>query len=503
MRDLSNDKLKELLIQAITCDTKEIKYSEITKIVSDSDVDYAIMMDKIQEKKLKLVFDTDDKTIDIDVNADVIESVPEEKKSEVEAEPIVEKKTQKAPKEKNPKKVSKAKKEVEESDDEEDEELDDEIDDSYLSLLDDEEENEKVEEEEEEEEDDLDLIDDSAFYSQTGDDEIGDISEENFNIEDILNARDHQGGEKIVVDDSVRMYLKEICNIPLLTVEEERRVAKVIYDTLREKEEFEEKTKNGYIPTQSELEYMERRKKECNRAKYLLTESNLRLVVHIAKGFTTSGMQFVDLIQEGSMGLIKAVTKFDYTRGNKFSTYATGWIKQAITRAIADQARTIRIPVHMNETINKLNKKERELTHKLGRKPTVEEIAEEMDLEPDKIRNIKRISQKTKSLEDPVGEEEDSTYGDFIPDLDTPNPEEYTSIEALKKELNSLLENLSEREEKVIKLRFGLIDGRTRTLEEVGKEFNVTRERIRQIEAKALRKLRHPSRSNKLKDFIK
>ena len=248
---------------------------------------------------------------------------------------------------------------------------------------------------------------------------------------------------------------------------------------------------------------MKKREEEGEQAKKLLTEANLRLVVNIAKHFSNPDMEFADLIQEGSIGLSKAVVKFDYTRGNKFSTYATGWIKQAITRAIADQARTIRIPVHMNETINKLNKCERELTHTYGRKPTYEELAEKMNITIEKLMMIKRVSQKTKSLEDPVGEEDDSSYGDFVPDEVNPNPEDYTATEALKRELNSLLGNLSDREERVIKLRFGLIDGRTKTLEEVGKEFGVTRERIRQIEAKALRKLRHPSRSNKLRDFIK
>ena len=252
-----------------------------------------------------------------------------------------------------------------------------------------------------------------------------------------------------------------------------------------------------------EIEHFEKRRLEGEKARKTLTEANLRLVVNIAKHFNNPDMEFADLIQEGSIGLSKAVLKFDYTRGNKFSTYATGCIKQAITRAIADQARTIRIPVHMNETINKLNKKERELTHSLGRKPTYEELADSMGITLDKLMMIKRISQKTKSLEDPVGEEDDSSYGDFVPDSESPNPEEYTANESLKRELNNLLSTLAEREERVIKLRFGLIDGRTKTLEEVGKEFGVTRERIRQIEAKALRKLRHPSRSNKLKDYMK
>ena len=341
--------------------------------------------------------------------------------------------------------------------------------------------------------------DDSSFYT-LNDEDLPD----NFdNFDDILYSKASNSSQTIHVDDSVRMYLKEIGRVDLLTKEEEIEIAKVIADAKEFNDEFERKCNEGYVPTEAEIEENNQVKYKGELASKQLIEANLRLVVHIAKGFVASGMDFLDLIQEGSNGLAKAVTKFDYKRGNKFSTYATGWIKQSITRAIADQARTIRIPVHMNETINKLNRKERELTHQFGRKPTVDELADAMDLPVDKILMIKRVSQKTKSLEDPVGEEEDSSYGDFIPDDSNPNPEEYASNEALKKELNTLLSNLSDREERVIKLRFGLIDGRMRTLEEVGKEFGVTRERIRQIEAKALRKLRHPSRANKLKDFVK
>jgi len=388
-------------------------------------------------------------------------------------------------------------------------EIDDEIedDDELDSYLDDE--DEEVEETEELDEDEikdledknLDELDDSAFYGSDDDEEIEHAEYDNF--DDLIYSQASKTNTKIVVSDPVRMYLKEIGRIDLLKPDEEREIAKVIYDTMREKEEYQEKIKNGYLPTKEEENYMKKRELEGEQAKKTLTEANLRLVVNIAKHFSNPDMEFADLIQEGSIGLSKAVIKFDYTRGNKFSTYATGWIKQAITRAIADQARTIRIPVHMNETINKLNKRERELTHDLGRKPTYEELADAMGITVDKLMMIKRISQKTKNLEDPVGEEDDSSYGDFVPDSDNPNPEEYTANEALKKELNTLLSNLSDREERVIKLRFGLIDGRTKTLEEVGKEFGVTRERIRQIEAKALRKLRHPSRSNKLRDFIK
>jgi len=388
--------------------------------------------------------------------------------------------------------------------DEDEEEYDDDDLDDFVDDEDDkEEEPQELDEDEikDLEEKNLDELDDSEFYQSSDDEEAEHAEYDNF--DDLIYSQASKTNTKIVVSDPVRMYLKEIGRIDLLTPDEEREIAKVIYDTMHEKEEYQEKIKNGYLPTKEEEDYMRKREQEGEQAKKTLTEANLRLVVNIAKHFSNPDMEFADLIQEGSIGLSKAVIKFDYTRGNKFSTYATGWIKQAITRAIADQARTIRIPVHMNETINKLNKRERELTHDLGRKPTYEELADAMGITVDKLMMIKRISQKTKNLEDPVGEEDDSSYGDFVPDSDNPNPEEYTANEALKKELNTLLSNLSDREERVIKLRFGLIDGRTKTLEEVGKEFGVTRERIRQIEAKALRKLRHPSRSNKLRDFIK
>ncbi len=275
----------------------------------------------------------------------------------------------------------------------------------------------------------------------------------------------------VAVDDPVRMYLKEIGKVPLLSAEEEVELAKRM---------------------ESGDEY----------AKQKLCEANLRLVVSIAKKYVGRGMLFLDLIQEGNLGLIKAVDKFDYTKGYKFSTYATWWIRQAITRSIADQARTIRIPVHMVETINKLIRVQRQLLQENGREPTPDEIAEEMGITVEKVREIHKIAQEPVSLETPIGEEEDSHLGDFIPDEDAPAPAEAAAFSMLKEQLVEVLNTLTEREQKVLKLRFGLEDGRARTLEEVGKEFDVTRERIRQIEAKALRKLRHPTRSKKLKDYL-
>ena len=277
--------------------------------------------------------------------------------------------------------------------------------------------------------------------------------------------------EGISIDDPVRMYLKEIGKVPLLTADEEIEIAK-------------------------------RMEQGDEQAKRKLAEANLRLVVSIAKRYVSRGMLFLDLIQEGNLGLIKAVEKFDYRKGYKFSTYATWWIRQAITRAIADQARTIRIPVHMVETINKLIRVSRQLLQELGREPLPEEIAKEMNISEEKVREIIKIAQEPVSLETPIGEEEDSHLGDFIPDDEAPAPAEAASFTLMKEQLMNVLDTLTPREEKVLRLRFGLDDGRQRTLEEVGKEFNVTRERIRQIEAKALRKLRHPSRSKKLKDFL-
>ena len=285
------------------------------------------------------------------------------------------------------------------------------------------------------------------------------------------DALDLSVPEGISIDDPVRMYLKEIGKVPLLTAEEEIEIAKRL-------EEGDES------------------------AKQKLAEANLRLVVSIAKRYVGRGMLFLDLIQEGNLGLIKAVEKFDYRKGFKFSTYATWWIRQAITRAIADQARTIRIPVHMVETINKLIRVSRQLLQEYGREPTPEEIAKEMGISEAKVREIIKIAQEPVSLETPIGEEEDSHLGDFIPDDDAPAPAEAASFTLMKEQLMDVLDTLTPREEEVLRLRFGLDDGHPRTLEEVGKEFNVTRERIRQIEAKALRKLRHPSRSKKLRDYL-
>lgn len=289
--------------------------------------------------------------------------------------------------------------------------------------------------------------------------------------EEDLEEIDFSIPEGISIDDPVRMYLKEIGKVPLLNADDEIELAR--------------RMKLGDI-----------------EAKKRLSEANLRLVVSIAKRYVGRGMQFLDLIQEGNLGLIKAVEKFDYTKGFKFSTYATWWIRQAITRAIADQARTIRIPVHMVETINKLIRVQRQLLQELGREPSPEEVAEEMNVPVDRVREIQKISQEPVSLETPIGEEEDSHLGDFIQDDNVPVPAEAAAFTLLKEQLIDVLGTLTDREQKVLRLRFGLDDGRSRTLEEVGREFNVTRERIRQIEAKALRKLRHPSRSRKLKDYL-
>ncbi len=285
------------------------------------------------------------------------------------------------------------------------------------------------------------------------------------------DSYENDAADVVAIDDPVKVYLKEIGRVPLLTSEEEIELAIRI--------------KEGDVA-----------------AKQRLSEANLRLVVSIAKRYLGRGMQFLDLIQEGNLGLIKAVEKFDYTKGFKFSTYATWWIRQAITRAIADQARTIRIPVHMVETINKVKKVSSQLLHQNGHEPTADEIAAELDMSVDKVREIMRVAQEPVSLETPIGEEEDSHLGDFIPDDDAPAPADAASHILLREQLMEVLDTLTPREEKVLRLRFGLEDGRSRTLEEVGREFNVTRERIRQIEAKALRKLRHPSRSKKLKDFL-
>ncbi len=313
---------------------------------------------------------------------------------------------------------------------------------------------------------DFTLILDNDDDVETDSDDDGIVVDENGEID--IDATLPKG---IAVDDPVRMYLKEIGKVPLLSAEEEIELAK--------------RMENG-----------------DEEAKKRLCEANLRLVVSIAKRYVGRGMLFLDLIQEGNLGLIKAVDKFDYRKGYKFSTYATWWIRQAITRSIADQARTIRIPVHMVETINKLIRVSRQLLQTYGREPTPDEIAKEMGISVEKVREIQKIAQEPVSLETPIGEEEDSHLGDFIPDDDVPAPAEAAAFSMLKEQLVEVLNTLTEREQKVLKLRFGLEDGRSRTLEEVGKEFDVTRERIRQIEAKALRKLRHPSRSKKLKDYL-
>ena len=323
---------------------------------------------------------------------------------------------------------------------------------------------------EEEIEEDVDVEDIDSDIDLSKDEDSFDEEEDVFNKKPYKDEISSNNNSRI--NDAVKMYLKEIGHVPLLKADDELDIAKRI-------EEGDEEAKN------------------------ILISSNLRLVVSIAKKYVGRGMLFLDLIQEGNMGLVKAVEKFDYTKGFKFSTYATWWIRQAITRAIADQARTIRIPVHMVETINKLTRIQRQLVQELGRDPSAEEIAAKMEgITPEKVREIQKIALEPVSLETPIGEEDDSHLGDFIEDKDAMSPDQYANDQLLKDEINMVLEGLTEREEKVLRLRFGLYDGKTRTLEEVGKEFNVTRERIRQIEAKALRKLKHPSRSKRLRDFL-
>ena len=338
------------------------------------------------------------------------------------------------------------------------------------------------------------------------DDEIILDEEDEVEVENI----DLSVPDGVSVEDPVRMYLKEIGKVPLLSAEEEINLAQRMEagNVATEKiqllkarmEETEDEAEKAEI--QEEIKAMQKDIDLGSDAKKRLAEANLRLVVSIAKRYVGRGMLFLDLIQEGNLGLIKAVEKFDYRKGYKFSTYATWWIRQAITRAIADQARTIRIPVHMVETINKLIRESRQLLQELGREPSPEEIAAEMKMPVDRVREILKISQEPVSLETPIGEEEDSHLGDFIKDDNVPVPADAAAFTLLKEQLEEVLGTLTEREQKVLTLRFGLEDGRARTLEEVGKEFNVTRERIRQIEAKALRKLRHPSRSRKLKDYL-
>ena len=316
------------------------------------------------------------------------------------------------------------------------------------------------------------------------------------------SARDEELALKAPTNDPVRMYLKEIGKVPLLTAEQEVILAKAIDEGEAATAEIDKATDNGRKLTPTRLRELQRTERHGQLAKKKLIEANLRLVVSIAKRYVGRGMLFLDLIQEGNLGLIRAVEKFDYNKGFKFSTYATWWIRQAITRAIADQARTIRIPVHMVETINKLIRIQRQLLQDLGREPTPEEIGREMEFSPEKVREILKVSQEPVSLETPIGEEEDSHLGDFIEDSDAVVPVDAASFILLQEQLDSVLHTLSEREKKVIKLRFGLLDGHPRTLEEVGREFGVTRERIRQIESKTLAKLRHPHRSQKLRDYL-
>ena len=339
------------------------------------------------------------------------------------------------------------------------------------------------------------------------DDEVldDDLSDEDLDEEDSIAEEISQlektfaNASHAKINDPVKMYLKEIGQIPLLDPKEEPIIARQI----QEGEEVKEAVKNPDL-SDEEKKKLAKVIADGEQAKQTLISSNLRLVVSIAKKYVGRGMLFLDLIQEGNCGLIKAVEKFDYTKGFKFSTYATWWIRQSITRAIADQARTIRIPVHMVETINKLTRIQRQLVQDLGRDPLPEEIAEKMEnISAEKVREIQKIALDPVSLETPIGEEDDSHLGDFIEDKDTLSPDDYTNNQLLKDEINAVLQGLTEREEKVLRLRFGLLDGRTRTLEEVGKEFNVTRERIRQIEAKALRKLKNPNRCKRLRDFVK
>lgn len=332
-----------------------------------------------------------------------------------------------------------------------------------------------------------------------------DLSDEDLDEEDSISEEISQlektfaNASHAKINDPVKMYLKEIGQIPLLDPKEEPIIARQI----QEGEEAKEAMKNPDL-SDEEKKKLAKVIADGEQAKQTLISSNLRLVVSIAKKYVGRGMLFLDLIQEGNCGLIKAVEKFDYTKGFKFSTYATWWIRQSITRAIADQARTIRIPVHMVETINKLTRIQRQLVQDLGRDPLPEEIAEKMEnISAEKVREIQKIALDPVSLETPIGEEDDSHLGDFIEDKDTLSPDDYTNNQLLKDEINAVLQGLTEREEKVLRLRFGLLDGRTRTLEEVGQEFNVTRERIRQIEAKALRKLKNPNRCKRLRDFVK
>lgn len=348
----------------------------------------------------------------------------------------------------------------------------------------------------------IEFIDGDELDDEVLDDDLSDedLDEEDSIAEEISQLeKTFANASHAKINDPVKMYLKEIGQIPLLDPKEEPIIARQI----QEGEEAKEAMKKPDL-SDEEKKKLAKVIADGEQAKQMLISSNLRLVVSIAKKYVGRGMLFLDLIQEGNCGLIKAVEKFDYTKGFKFSTYATWWIRQSITRAIADQARTIRIPVHMVETINKLTRIQRQLVQDLGRDPLPEEIAEKMEnISAEKVREIQKIALDPVSLETPIGEEDDSHLGDFIEDKDTLSPDDYTNNQLLKDEINAVLQGLTEREEKVLRLRFGLLDGRTRTLEEVGKEFNVTRERIRQIEAKALRKLKNPNRCKRLRDFVK
>ncbi|MFI3251829.1 MAG: RNA polymerase sigma factor RpoD [bacterium] len=324
--------------------------------------------------------------------------------------------------------------------------------------------------------------------------ELEEIAEDVVNFDKLPNT--------IKVDDPVKMYLKEIGAMKLLTLEEETTLARAIIDGNIALEQLKSVNEEGYELPQADIDQLNLLVTRMNLAKEELIQANLRLVVSIAKKYIGRGLALLDLVQEGNMGLMKAVEKFDSTKGFKFSTYSTWWIRQAITRAVADQARTIRIPVHMVETINRLVRIQRQLVQELSREPLPEEVAEKMGISVEKVQQIQKIAQEPVSLESPVGEEDDSSLGEFISDKNALDPYEFTAKEMLKRYLNEVLEELTDREEKVLRMRFGLLDGRNRTLEEVGKEFGVTRERIRQIEAKALRKLKHPLRSKKLKDFV-
>ena len=356
----------------------------------------------------------------------------------------------------------------------------------------------------------FDFDDDLSFDDSLYDDDdmvevnLDELSLTSMDVE-LIEDRELEEIEKmpayIRIDDPVRMYLKEIGRIPLLSADEEVNLAIRMEEGRYAKEQLAEIKETGREIPDAERVKLEQMNEDGLQAKNKMIESNYRLVVSIAKRYVGRGMQFLDLIQEGNMGLIRAVDKFDYTKGFKFSTYATRWIRQAITRAVADQARTIRIPVHMVETINKLVRTQRQLVQELSREPTAQEIGEKMEISAERVQQIQRIAQEPISLEAPIGEEEDSSLGDFISDTNTLTPHETAVQEWIKKALDEVLETLTDREEKVLRLRYGLLDGKTHTLEEVGKEFGVTRERIRQIEGKALRKLRQPSRQKKLRDF--